>query len=325
MTPDVAFPFIEMRVSVVVCAFNEERSLPSLLTYLMREELDPETSLEVICVLSGCTDRTVPLARALAADHPEVRIIEEPIRTGKAAALTSGLLSSSGDVIFVVNADTLPTTGFIRAAVRCFQDPEVALVCSHIAPANCTSGFTPGLGQCLWAVHHEICLSRPHAGEAFAFRGPGFAIPANVQDDDEFVQWWVTRHRGRAVYLPFPVVHNLSPTVFSDYVRQRFRVARQYVKFSSAYDSESSSKNPTVAIPAIVWVARKRPDLRGYLVAFAILELCVGLMARIREALRTADLTVWDPIVTSKGAISSGLQDGVTSTSSPAVGRPPRS
>lgn len=297
-----------MRISVVVCGYNEEDNLPSLLVQLVREERDPGTTLEVICVLSGCTDRTVPRARALAEAHPEITIIEEPRRTGKAAALNAGLAALRGDVIFIINADTQPAPGFLGAVTRCLQDPEIALVCAHIVPVNRAAGITSKLGECLWLVHHEVCMKRPHAGEAFAFRGPGFVVPADVQDDDEYIQWWVTRQRGRAVYLPFPVVYNFAPSTFADYLRQRFRVARQYARLRSTFNGDSSSKNPIVVFPSILAVARKRPDLRGYLVPFTILEMCIAFMGRIASKVKSKDLRIWDPIVTTKGTILQAIR-----------------
>ena len=83
------------RVSVIICAFNEEQNLPHVLPRL------PEWMDEVILVDGHSTDSTVELAKRL---RPDIRILYQSGK-GKGDALKCGIKQTSGDVIVTLDAD----------------------------------------------------------------------------------------------------------------------------------------------------------------------------------------------------------------------------
>jgi glycosyltransferase involved in cell wall biosynthesis len=53
-----------LKLSVVVCAYNEEKSIGPLLENLMCQRTPPEVNdREIIVVASGCTDATVQVVK----------------------------------------------------------------------------------------------------------------------------------------------------------------------------------------------------------------------------------------------------------------------
>ncbi len=83
------------RVSVVICALNEEKNLPGFLTRI------PQWIDEVLLVDGHSTDRTLEVARQL---RPGIKIISQP-GAGKGYALRCGFAHSSGDYVVTMDCD----------------------------------------------------------------------------------------------------------------------------------------------------------------------------------------------------------------------------
>ncbi len=92
------------KLSVVMPCYNEEKTLQACVERVLDirgEDLD----LELIIVDDKSRDGSLAVARMLAADHPEIRIIEHPVNRGKGAALRSGFALGTGEVMAVQDAD----------------------------------------------------------------------------------------------------------------------------------------------------------------------------------------------------------------------------
>src|SRR5690242_18742358 len=83
------------RVTVVIPALNEAECLPHVLPRL------PAWVDEVLLVDGQSTDGTIEIARRL---RPDVRIVAQQGR-GKGAALRTGLMQATGDIIVTLDAD----------------------------------------------------------------------------------------------------------------------------------------------------------------------------------------------------------------------------
>lgn len=91
-----------MRLSIIIPAFNEEKTIADVLTALAREV--PEVS-EIIVVDDGSTDGTFQIAEEFCQKLPQMRLIRQPCNQGKTAALRAGFAASTGDVVLVQDAD----------------------------------------------------------------------------------------------------------------------------------------------------------------------------------------------------------------------------
>lgn len=85
------------RISAIVCAYNEERSLPAALHSLFAQTRVPE---EVIVVNNASTDGT----RAVAERVPGVIVVDEPDK-GLVKARAAGFRSATGDILVYIDAD----------------------------------------------------------------------------------------------------------------------------------------------------------------------------------------------------------------------------
>jgi glycosyltransferase involved in cell wall biosynthesis len=101
-----------MRLSVVIPAYNERATVQELLARVARAPLPEGVELEMVVVDDGSEDGTRELLRELAAanaadaaDTPPFRLIEHAVNQGKGAAIRTGFLAASGDVMLVQDAD----------------------------------------------------------------------------------------------------------------------------------------------------------------------------------------------------------------------------
>ncbi len=85
------------RISVVICAYNAERTMDACLASL-RELRYP--NYEVVVVDDGSTDRTAEIARR----YPEFRLISQPNR-GLSVARNVGMEAASGEIVAYTDSD----------------------------------------------------------------------------------------------------------------------------------------------------------------------------------------------------------------------------
>lgn len=91
-----------MKVSILVPAFNEEKTIERVLLKLIGL---PIGEREIIFVDDGSTDNTGRLVQQLAANHPVIRFFSQPKNLGKTAAIARAISESTGDVLIVQDAD----------------------------------------------------------------------------------------------------------------------------------------------------------------------------------------------------------------------------
>lgn len=118
-------------VSVVIPAYNEGRVIGRTVRSVL-QQVYPQ--FEIIVVDDGSSDDTTAAAQ-LATDDPRVRVIRKP-NGGKAAALNHGMTVATGEIIVVIDADTLLAPDAIRHLVRPLADRRVGAVAGNAKVGN---------------------------------------------------------------------------------------------------------------------------------------------------------------------------------------------
>lgn len=105
------------KVSVLIPARNEERTLPHLLTALQQQTFQP---YEIIVIDDQSVDATAQIA-----EQAGVKVLQTgPLPsgwTGKNWALKTGYVASSGDILVFLDADTEPGPDLLRRLVANVQ------------------------------------------------------------------------------------------------------------------------------------------------------------------------------------------------------------
>jgi cellulose synthase/poly-beta-1,6-N-acetylglucosamine synthase-like glycosyltransferase len=118
------------KVNILVPAYNEESCIADTLESLV-EACYPNK--EIIVVDDGSTDRTVKIAMQYASEGVKVFSKENG---GKFSALNYGLALSDGDLIIIVDADSIIERRAIKELVKKFENPDVVAVCGNIKVLN---------------------------------------------------------------------------------------------------------------------------------------------------------------------------------------------
>lgn len=105
------------KVSVLIPARNEERTLPHLLAKLQKQTFKP---YEIIVIDDQSIDATVQIAQ-----QAGVKVVHTPPLpqgwTGKNWAITTGYQTSSGDILVFLDADTEPEKDLLQKLIGTVQ------------------------------------------------------------------------------------------------------------------------------------------------------------------------------------------------------------
>jgi len=117
------------KVSLIVPAHNEEKIIVRAIESALETDYP---NREVIVVDDGSKDRTYQLAFPYSR-RDLIKLLHRDVASGsKATALNYGLVFASGDVIVVVDADTLIERGSLKEIIKPLSDPSISAVSGNV-------------------------------------------------------------------------------------------------------------------------------------------------------------------------------------------------
>lgn len=95
------------KLSIIIPAFNEERTIRKVLETLHALELHRQIEKEIIVINDFSSDRTAAEIESFCAEFPEagVQLINRDVNCGKGAALHHGIKLATGDFLIPQDAD----------------------------------------------------------------------------------------------------------------------------------------------------------------------------------------------------------------------------
>lgn len=92
-------------LSVIIPAYNESLSLPTLIKQICEVVATLNIDYEILVINDGSTDNTNAVCIDLIHQHPKMQMIEMLGNTGKAHALQVGFQKAVGDIVIMMDAD----------------------------------------------------------------------------------------------------------------------------------------------------------------------------------------------------------------------------
>ncbi len=116
-----------MRLSVILPAYNEERTISAVLDDVLAADLsrlETPVDVEVIVVDDASTDRTA----GIAAQKPGVKVVRHETNQGKGVAIQTALRHVTGDIVLVQDADREYSVSDYPAMLRPFVECDARVV-----------------------------------------------------------------------------------------------------------------------------------------------------------------------------------------------------
>lgn len=118
------------KISITIPAYNEEKTLRSVVEQAISEVSKLTNTVEVLLVNDGSTDKTGAIIASLVRTHPRVvRSITHPANKGFSASMNTCYVNADGDYIFLGPADGQ------------FDFSEVALFVRQISHVDIVAGY----------------------------------------------------------------------------------------------------------------------------------------------------------------------------------------
>ena len=208
-------------VSVIVPAFNAERTIGDCLAALARQDY-PRDRFEVIAVDNRSTDRTA----AVMSRHACRMVAERRVQSSYAAR-NAGLAEARGSILCFTDADCLPQPGWIRALVAVLADDDAGGAAGRIegAPGTTLVERFQVDERVLDAANAFTRPTLPFAQTANAayrrvvFERVGLFDPSLVSGGDLDLSWRMQRAGWGLAYAPGALIRHRHRTTFRGLVK----------------------------------------------------------------------------------------------------------
>jgi cellulose synthase/poly-beta-1,6-N-acetylglucosamine synthase-like glycosyltransferase len=215
-------------VSLLISAYNEQTTIGDRLENALTIDY-PAERLEIVVASDGSSDLTATVVRGYS--DPRIRLIDYPVRRGKADVLNAAFRELNGDIVVLSDANTLTDASALRNLVRWFRRAEVGVVCGRLVLTDPATGMNVDSLYWRYETFLKKCESRLGAllganGAIYAIRRELFTgIRRNTLIDD-FVIPLLTRLRtGCAiVYDAEAVAYEETPAAMSAEFTRRARI-----------------------------------------------------------------------------------------------------
>jgi len=215
-------------VSIGVFAHNEARNCAQILDALLCQECRQIKIIEILVISSASTDGTDEIVEFIADSNPIIRLIQEPVRQGKAAAINKYLAAKhqDADICVIASADIIPDRQAVERLALPLSDSQVGMTGGRPIPVNKGDNFLGFVVQLQWKLHHSISLRHPKCGEMIAFRSDlAQSIPIESPVDEASLEAIAAHKSLKLKYVPEATFINRGPDTLEDFISQRRRIA----------------------------------------------------------------------------------------------------
>ena len=215
-------------LTLIVSAYNEESCIKEkienslLLAY-------PAGKIEYLFVTDGSTDATT----AIIATYPQIKLMHQPERRGKIAAMERAMHEVKSDIVIFTDANTMLNAEALMNICRHYQDPKVGAVSGEkrvsiddVADATAGEGFYWKYESKLKAWDSELYSVVGAAGELFSVRRALYEpLPPDTILDDFMISLRIAEKGYRVIYEPAAYATESGSENIEEELKRKIRIA----------------------------------------------------------------------------------------------------
>jgi biofilm PGA synthesis N-glycosyltransferase PgaC len=228
--PSPSAPPPQPRVSFIVAAYNEQDVIEKKILNSLRQDYDPQ-KIEFLFITDGSTDNTPHIIEK----YPAIRLLHQPARNGKSAAVNRAVRIASGEILVFSDANTLLNREATALIIAHYADSRVGGVAGEKKVLTTTSqGDNVGAGEGLY-WKYESLLKRIDAdfysvvgaaGELFSLRAALYEpLSPDIILDDFILSLRVAEKGFRVAYEPTAYAMEEPSFSFRDEQKRKIRIA----------------------------------------------------------------------------------------------------
>ncbi len=160
---------LEPSVSVCIAVSNGGRYIGPKLESLLALDY-PHDQLEILVYDDGSTDDTRRIALEYAAADPHIRVLANPVRTGKPTALNQLAAAAHGEVLLMTDVRQRLAPSALRALLRPLADQTIGCVSGNLVLSG------PGGAGAYWRYERLIREREGRLGAMVGVSGSVYAV-----------------------------------------------------------------------------------------------------------------------------------------------------
>jgi poly-beta-1,6-N-acetyl-D-glucosamine synthase len=215
-------------VTLVVAAYNEESFIEEKIQNSLSLHY-PADKLQFVFVSEGSTDRTPELI----ARYPQIRLLHQPERRGKIAAIDRAMHEINTEIVVFTDANTFLNKEALTNICRHYADPKVGAVSGEkrvhiddVADATAGEGFYWKYESKLKTWDSELYSVVGAAGELFSVRTALFEpVPSDTILDDFMISLRIAEKGYRIVYEPTAYAVETGSESIPEELKRKIRIA----------------------------------------------------------------------------------------------------
>lgn len=310
-------------ISIGICVYNEEKNIRSLLISLLNQNTTNPIK-EIFVISSACTDRTNEIVKKEFSKFPQIILLKQEKREGKASAINLFLKHASGDILVLESGDTIPADDTIEKLIEPFKEPKIGMVGGRPIPVNDKNSFMGFTSHLIWELHHRLALKKPKLGELVAFRkNLDIKLPIDTAVDEAYIEALVHEKEYKIMYAPMAIVYNKGPATISDFLKQRRRIFAGHIHLKRTKGYMPSSMDKFEILKLIIEEIRDKKLNIFWLSGAILLETYGRLLGSYDFYLKHEKHAIWNMATTTKDYIPVITQSTpvITGPSLPAIHR----
>lgn len=223
LTNDGEWPF----VSLIIAAYKEDKVIVQRMTNALGMNY-PADRYEILVGCDGNEDLTGELVKTF--DDPRVRLVQYPVRRGKASVLNDTVPQARGEILVFSDANTDMERNALKHLVKHFSESTVGGVCGQLILQDSATG--QNVDGIYWKYENFLKKKEAELGALLGVNGGIYAIrkelyqsiPANTIIDDFLIGMRIHQQNRGLIFEPQAVAYEETPETIQAEFQRRVRI-----------------------------------------------------------------------------------------------------